>query len=284
MKLPSDILRHGARGADTRTLQTALNALGENIRVDGIFGDVTFHAVCDFQTARGLEPDGVVGPKTWAAIAAGLARLAYEQTQTPALLAPDDLEIDGSGVLSGPGVTVLLSHRSWYGGFLGTQNGTPEGVVCHVSDTGPGTSLAMARNRVSRFHPDKDRLASWHATVDTDGSIVQQVPFINRAWHAGSPTAKPILGLGWANSTTNGIELVGYPAGPFPEAQVVGYARLLRALRRRYSILREFAMIEHATIDPARRTDPGKEWMTQHAKRVLDAAYAPLVERAPETP
>lgn len=36
--------------------------------VDGIFGSVTLHAVKDFQSQNGLEQDGLVGPKTWAAL------------------------------------------------------------------------------------------------------------------------------------------------------------------------------------------------------------------------
>jgi hypothetical protein len=72
-----DTLRHGSAGSDVRQLQTILNTLGENIAVDGIFGDGTFSAVCDFQTWKGLEPDGVVGPKTWDAIEQAMANHAH---------------------------------------------------------------------------------------------------------------------------------------------------------------------------------------------------------------
>lgn len=259
-----DTLRHGDRGSAVRVLQTTLNALGANLAVDGVFGDVTFDLVCDFQTRAGLDPDGIVGPKTWKALNQGLARL---KRSSPT----DALSINAAGVLEGPGVTPIFSHPSWYGGTL--AGGAPGGVVCHVSDTGPGTAPVMARGRLHPFIKNQDRLASWHATVDTDGSIVQQVPFHRVAWHAGSSTAQTIPGLGWANYCTVGIELVGYPSGPFPEAQVLGYARLLKALVERYGIPSRFAMLEHSEIDPKRRTDPGKEWMSKHAQRVLELAY-----------
>lgn len=53
-------------GEEVKTVQLLLNAMGYgNLEVDGIFGSATELAVKRFQTSRGLEPDGVVGPDTW---------------------------------------------------------------------------------------------------------------------------------------------------------------------------------------------------------------------------
>jgi peptidoglycan hydrolase-like protein with peptidoglycan-binding domain len=38
------------------------------IAADGQFGSGTRNAVQNFQRSRGLDVDGVVGPKTWAAL------------------------------------------------------------------------------------------------------------------------------------------------------------------------------------------------------------------------
>lgn len=199
-------------------------------------------------------------------------RLLAQLQPHPRELAP--LSIDEHGWLVGEGVTIIKAHQSWLGGWLVDEK--PGGVVAHVSDTNPGTAINMAKRRSRKFGDDpNDRMASWHASVETVGTIVQMVSFKQRAWHAGSSTAKPIPGLGWANAHTNGIEIVGYEKGPFPQAQVDGYARLLRALVKTYGIKREFAMITHQSIDGVRRSDPGKEWMTKHAKAVLDYAYRP---------
>jgi hypothetical protein len=67
-----------SRGMDVRVLQTMLNTVGADLLVDGIFGNRTWHTVCDFQSVKGLEPDGIVGPKTWNALDGALARLKYE--------------------------------------------------------------------------------------------------------------------------------------------------------------------------------------------------------------
>lgn len=59
-------VRRGDRGATVEQLQVALGGL----KVDGKFGWFTDRAVRAFQRAHGLKVDGVVGPKTWAAILA----------------------------------------------------------------------------------------------------------------------------------------------------------------------------------------------------------------------
>lgn len=62
-------LRRGSTGPSVRKLQTLLNGYGFNPGpIDGIFGSRTQAAVISFQTSKGLSPDGIVGPKTWAAL------------------------------------------------------------------------------------------------------------------------------------------------------------------------------------------------------------------------
>ncbi|MBK8457539.1 MAG: peptidoglycan-binding protein [Phyllobacteriaceae bacterium] len=64
--MPDNELVTGDRGEKVAVLQRRLNALGESLEVDGIFGTGTRAAVVAFQAANGLKADGVVGPKTWA--------------------------------------------------------------------------------------------------------------------------------------------------------------------------------------------------------------------------
>ncbi|GGV46863.1 hypothetical protein GCM10010495_75670 [Kitasatospora herbaricolor] len=60
-----DQLRPGRRGGAVELLQTALNSWFDTpLVVDGDFGPVTRRRVTEFQRSQGLEPDGVVGPRT----------------------------------------------------------------------------------------------------------------------------------------------------------------------------------------------------------------------------
>jgi hypothetical protein len=63
-------LRMGDTGEAVKGLQGQLVRHGAELIADGDFGPKTDAAVRAFQAARGLEVDGIVGPKTWAALAA----------------------------------------------------------------------------------------------------------------------------------------------------------------------------------------------------------------------
>lgn len=68
------LLKRGSSGPDVLTLQTTLKQLGFDPRgVDGGFGAGTEAAVIAFQKAKGLTPDGIVGPGTMAALQTGAA-------------------------------------------------------------------------------------------------------------------------------------------------------------------------------------------------------------------
>ncbi|WP_353953437.1 peptidoglycan-binding protein [Knoellia sp. S7-12] len=61
-------VKSGATGFRVTAIQHLLRARGQSLTVDGVFGAVTVSKVKAFQTSRGLLADGVVGPKTWAAL------------------------------------------------------------------------------------------------------------------------------------------------------------------------------------------------------------------------
>jgi putative chitinase len=60
-------LRRGSKGEDVARLQSLLRDLGFGVAIDGDFGPGTEVAVSRFQSERGLEADGIVGPATWSA-------------------------------------------------------------------------------------------------------------------------------------------------------------------------------------------------------------------------
>ena len=64
-------LSKGAEGDDVVELQNELIEAGYKVFPDGDFGENTEEAVVAFQTAEGLNADGVVGLRTWAVLSAG---------------------------------------------------------------------------------------------------------------------------------------------------------------------------------------------------------------------
>lgn len=61
-------LSYGSWGGDVFRLQQQLVKAGYSIAIDGHFGSETRRAVTAFQLANGLEPDGIAGPSTIAAL------------------------------------------------------------------------------------------------------------------------------------------------------------------------------------------------------------------------
>ena len=71
-------IKLGSKGSDVKKAQQLLIAKGYSCGAagaDGDFGAATYNAVKKFQTTNGLEVDGIVGAKTWAAL------LKTEQTE-----------------------------------------------------------------------------------------------------------------------------------------------------------------------------------------------------------
>lgn len=177
------------------------------------------------------------------------------------------LHVNEAGWLEGDGVVHMPSDPSWYYPKLSTPHGDPLAIVAHASATNPGTARAMAKNRM-RPRGAKDRAASWHVSVDVH-EIVQQAPLEVGCWHA----IGNIKGVGPANRTAVGIEMVGWEKGPWPEEQQQRACQVWRAIVQSYGIRRELAMVPHAVIDPDRRSDPGKVFMRECAPRVVAFAY-----------
>jgi hypothetical protein len=83
--------KEGSKGPLVIVIQARLDIHGFNVGArDGIFGPKTKRGVMAFQSAKGLVADGIVGPKTWDALAVnpgtgprpanGTARLDFQPT------------------------------------------------------------------------------------------------------------------------------------------------------------------------------------------------------------
>lgn len=115
-------LRFGSTGAEVARLQDALRGRGFNPGAsDGSFGRATEAAVVAFQRSEGLLPDGVVGPRTAAAL--GLV----EQVTIPSVI---------------PGVTVEIVAEMFPGRRCATSNG-----ICRSSSTRSSRLSSLNRRR-----------------------------------------------------------------------------------------------------------------------------------------
>ncbi len=92
---------------------------------------------------------------------------------------------------------------------------------------------------------------SAHFFVRRDGQIIQFVPCLKRAWHAGVSCWQ---GRSCCNDFSLGIELEGSDTVPFADAQYEALHRLTMALRKAYPIR---GIAGHRDIAPQRKTDPG---------------------------
>lgn len=68
LEAPEPMLALGSRGEAVHHLQALLRRLGYELDADSIFGPLTERTVREFQRRRGLAVDGIVGPRTWAAL------------------------------------------------------------------------------------------------------------------------------------------------------------------------------------------------------------------------
>jgi hypothetical protein len=65
------VYKQGNQGPEVKAIQYLLRFHGQNPTPDGIFGPATKTAVQAFQNGEGLNPDGIVGSKTWGALISG---------------------------------------------------------------------------------------------------------------------------------------------------------------------------------------------------------------------
>jgi N-acetyl-anhydromuramoyl-L-alanine amidase len=92
---------------------------------------------------------------------------------------------------------------------------------------------------------------SAHFVIRRDGSVVQFVSVLDRAWHAGRSSW---LGLDNCNDYSVGIELEGLEGEPFEVAQYASLVQLVQDLRSVWPITH---IAGHEHVAPGRKQDPG---------------------------
>ncbi|MBK1694158.1 N-acetylmuramoyl-L-alanine amidase [Chromatium weissei] len=95
---------------------------------------------------------------------------------------------------------------------------------------------------------------SAHLLIRRDGTLIQYVPFIYRAWHAGQSCFQ---GRERCNDYSIGIELEGTDHIPFTDEQYQTLNTSITQLRHTYLAITSERIVGHSDIAPERKTDPG---------------------------
>jgi len=104
---------------------------------------------------------------------------------------------------------------------------------------------------------------SAHLLIQRDGTIIQYVPFHQRAWHAGQSSYQ---GKPACNDYAIGIELEGSDIQAFENKQYQSLAITVKQLIDTYPDINEEHIVGHSDIAPGRKTDPGPhfDWAYFH--------------------
>jgi len=113
-------------------------------------------------------------------------------------------------------------------------------------------------------HPYFDEIrgieVSAHLLIRRDGELVQFVPFVRRAWHAG---ASSFRGQDCCNDFSIGIELEGEDETPYADRQYAVLTEVSRAIVFAYPSISGREIAAHSDVAPGRKTDPGPafDWL-----------------------
>lgn len=96
---------------------------------------------------------------------------------------------------------------------------------------------------------------SSHLLIRRDGSLIQFVPFNQRAWHAGKSCFQ---GRENCNDFSIGIELEGTETCAYEQIQYTKLKRVIEIMQSTYGESdNPLAITGHSDIAPGRKTDPG---------------------------
>ncbi|MCL7945292.1 1,6-anhydro-N-acetylmuramyl-L-alanine amidase AmpD [Marinobacter sp. ATCH36] len=121
-------------------------------------------------------------------------------------------------------------------------------------------------------HPYFETIAemkvSSHLLIRRDGSPVQFVSLLDRAWHAGRSCFR---GEEECNDFSIGIELEGADDIPYTSAQYRTLVNLSQLIMAAWPEIAPDRITGHSDIAPGRKTDPGPAFDWAHYRQMLDA-------------
>ncbi len=126
-------------------------------------------------------------------------------------------------------------------------------IIIHY--TGMKTEIAA----IKRLQDPKSKVSS-HYYVKKNGNVLNLVPDLYEAWHAGKSSWKNFRSL---NKSSIGIEITNpgheYRYKSFSSKQITSLKKLLKYLIKKYKINHKY-VLGHSDISPDRKKDPGEKF------------------------
>ena len=121
------------------------------------------------------------------------------------------------------------------------------------------TCMKKESEAIKRLCDSKSKVSS-HYFLKNNGEILNLVPDLYTAWHAGKSEWKKIKSL---NKYSIGIEISNpghdYKYKKFSSSQILSLIKLLKYLIKKYNIKKQ-NILGHSDIAPNRKKDPGEKF------------------------
>ena len=121
------------------------------------------------------------------------------------------------------------------------------------------TGMKKESAAIKRLQDPKSKVSS-HYLIKRNGEIINLVPDLFEAWHAGVSSWKHFKSL---NKNSIGIEITnpGHQHGykKFSKKQIFSLQKLLNILVKKYKIKKKY-ILGHSDISPGRKKDPGEKF------------------------
>ena len=121
------------------------------------------------------------------------------------------------------------------------------------------TGMKKESAAIKRLQDPKSKVSS-HYLIKRNGEIINLVPDLFEAWHAGASSWKHFKSL---NKNSIGIEITnpGHQHGykRFSKKQIFSLQKLLNILVKEYKIKKNY-VLGHSDISPSRKKDPGEKF------------------------
>ena len=121
------------------------------------------------------------------------------------------------------------------------------------------TGMKKEFDATKRLQDPKSKVSS-HYMIKNNGNIINLVPDLYEAWHAGVSSWKHFVSL---NKNSIGIELTNpghqFKYRNFSYNQIFSLKHLLNILIKKYKIKKD-NVLGHSDISPSRKKDPGEKF------------------------